>query len=66
MRSTNHYNILESNDIIHRVFTPTLGFSIKSQLGGVSTLLNAGKTTNFVYEIISSKLSQNLYLSEFF
>ncbi len=28
-----------------------LGFSIKSQLGGDSTLLNAGKTTNFVYEI---------------
>lgn len=30
---------------------PTLGFSIKSQLGGASTLLNAGKTTNFIYEI---------------
>lgn len=28
-----------------------LGFSIKSQLGGDSTLLNAGKTTNFVYQI---------------
>ncbi len=28
-----------------------LGFSIKSQLGGDSTLLNAGKTTNFIYEI---------------
>ncbi|MCC5919681.1 MAG: HpaII family restriction endonuclease [Cyclobacteriaceae bacterium] len=28
--------------------TPELGFSIKSQLGGASTLLNAGKTTNFV------------------
>ena len=31
--------------------TPELGFSIKSQLGGDSTLLNAGKTTNFVYQI---------------
>lgn len=31
--------------------TPELGFSIKSQLGGASTLLNAGKTTNFIYEI---------------
>lgn len=28
-----------------------LGFSIKSQLGGEATLLNAGKTTNFIYEI---------------
>lgn len=31
--------------------TAELGFSIKSQLGGDSTLLNAGKTTNFVYQI---------------
>lgn len=30
---------------------PTLGFSIKSQLGSPSTLLNAGKTTNFIYKI---------------
>lgn len=28
-----------------------LGFSVKSMIGGASTLLNAGKTTNFVYEI---------------
>lgn len=28
-----------------------LGFSIKSQLGGDSTLLNAGQTTNFIYEL---------------
>lgn len=28
-----------------------LGFSIKSQLGNASTLLNAGKTTNFIYKI---------------
>lgn len=39
--------------------TPELGFSIKSQLGGASTLLNAGKTTNFVYEIESNVLSDN-------
>lgn len=32
--------------------TAELGFSIKSQLGGESTLLNAGKTTNFVYKIL--------------
>jgi hypothetical protein len=28
-----------------------LGFSIKSQLGGKSTLLNASKSTNFIYQI---------------
>jgi len=31
--------------------TPTLGFSIKSMIGGASTLLNPGKTTNFIYEV---------------
>lgn len=35
--------------------TAELGFSIKSQLGGDSTLLNAGKTTNFVYQIYGFK-----------
>lgn len=30
---------------------PMLGFSIKSQLGSPSTLLNAGKTTNFIFKI---------------
>ena len=29
----------------------TFGFSIKSKLGGSSTLLNAGKPTNFIFEI---------------
>ena len=38
--------------------TPELGFSIKSQLGGASTLLNAGRTTNFVYEIENTLLSE--------
>lgn len=32
-----------------------LGFSIKSQLGGDSTLLNAGKPTNFIYSITAFK-----------
>ena len=27
------------------------GFSIKSRLGGPSTLVNAGRTTNFIYEV---------------
>lgn len=31
--------------------TPTLGFSIKSQLGSPSTLLNPGESTNIVYKI---------------
>jgi hypothetical protein len=37
--------------------TPLLGFSIKSQLGGASTLLNAGKTTNFIYQIENNALT---------
>lgn len=36
---------------------PTLGFSIKSQLGSPSTLLNAGKTTNFIFKINDVSLS---------
>jgi hypothetical protein len=39
--------------------SPELGFSIKSQLGGASTLLNAGKTTNFIYQIEEVVLSDN-------
>jgi len=38
---------------------PTLGFSIKSQIGSSSTLLNAGKTTNFIYKINGATLSPN-------
>jgi hypothetical protein len=41
---------------------PELGFSIKSQLGGASTLLNAGKTTNFIFKINNYSLSQNQVL----
>lgn len=37
---------------------PTLGFSIKSQLGSPSTLLNAGKTTNFVFKIEELSFSE--------
>jgi hypothetical protein len=39
--------------------TPELGFSIKSQLGGASTLLNAGKTTNFIFEIKGTILNDS-------
>lgn len=30
---------------------PELGFSVKSMIGGASTLLNAGKTTNFIFKV---------------
>lgn len=36
-----------------------LGFSIKSQLGGDSTLLNAGKTTNFTYRVENITLTDS-------
>lgn len=37
---------------INTGYSPTVGFSIKSELGSLPTLLNAGKTTNFIYKII--------------
>lgn len=40
--------------LVHEPSNPLdviLKFSIKSQLGSASTLLNAGKTTNFIYKI---------------
>lgn len=37
---------------------PTLGFSIKSQLGNPSTLLNAGRTTNFIFKINGLNLDE--------
>jgi len=48
--------------VIHDLKTnlqPELGFSIKSQLGRASTLLNAGKTTNFIYRVSKCNLSDN-------
>ena len=36
---------------INTGYSPTVGFSIKSELGSSPTLLNAGKTTNFIYKI---------------
>lgn len=35
--------------------TAELGFSIKSQVGNDSTILNAGKTTNFIYQVLDFK-----------
>ena len=50
-------NSQEKRDITIKVhdlktgFNPVLGFSIKSQLGSPSTLLNASQATNFVYKV---------------
>ncbi|MDD4282986.1 MAG: HpaII family restriction endonuclease [Bacilli bacterium] len=47
----------DKSDIMIRIhdlntgYEPVLCFSIKSRLGSPSTLLNAGKTTNFTYKI---------------
>lgn len=35
--------------------TAELGFSIKSQVGNDSTILNASKTTNFIYQVLGFK-----------
>lgn len=46
--------------VIHDLRTnmsPLLGFSIKSQLGSASTLLNAGATTNITYTVCGRNLS---------
>lgn len=37
--------------------TPLLGFSIKSQLGSASTLLNAGEATNILYKVEGASLT---------
>lgn len=41
---------------MHTGLSPTLGFSIKSYLGGSSTLINASQKTNFLYEIKNTSL----------
>lgn len=46
--------------MVHDIKTgsdPTLGFSIKSQLGSPSTLFNASGATNFIYELSGHTLS---------
>lgn len=59
-------NSTEKSDIkivIHDALTgtePELGFSIKSQLGEPATLLNASKSTNFIYRIDNLKDNDKL------
>lgn len=51
------------NIIIHDLRTnqqPLLGFSIKSQLGNPSTLLNPGKTTNFIYAVTGKNIESEI------
>jgi len=49
---------IDKNDIMVKiidadtVYSPTIGSSMKFELGSYHTLLNAGKTTNFIYKII--------------
>ena len=45
---------------INTGFDVIQGFSIKSRLGSPSTLLNPGKTTNFIYEIIGTLSSRDI------
>ena len=39
--------------------TPLLGFSIKSQLGSASTLLNAAEATNIRYSVVGKKMTDD-------
>lgn len=68
MRSYNSSSLKASSSLksdiciaIHDHLTgmnPQLGFRIKSQLGSASTLLNAGRTTNFIYRVSGLSLQQ--------
>lgn len=53
---------IEIHDI-QTVYELEVGFSIKSKLGKSATLLNAGKTTNFIYELTGSAETLR-YISE--
>lgn len=50
-KSTDKADIRIKIHDINTGYESVQGFSIKSRLGGASTLINAGKTTNFIYEI---------------
>ena len=45
--------------------TPRVGFSIKSQLGGRSTLLNASPATNFIYRVVPNVPSRKVSYPDF-
>lgn len=47
---------------VHTSYIRDVGFSIKSEVGGAPTLMNAGQTTNFVYRVkgITSKQAEEI------
>ena len=53
--------VMDKNDIMVKiidtdtVYSQTIGSSMKSELGSYHTLLNAGKTTNFIYRIVQNQ-----------
>ena len=49
--STDKTDITVTMHDIETGYEPVVGFSIKSELGGAPTLLNASKATNFVYKV---------------
>lgn len=51
-KSTDKADIRMKIHDINTGYDAIQGFSIKSRLGSPSTLVNAGKTTNFIYEIV--------------
>lgn len=50
--SINKSDIMLNVIDINTGYKPTVGFSIKSDLGSPPTLLNASKSTNFIYKVI--------------
>jgi hypothetical protein len=48
-----------------KVPSPAVGFSIKSQLGGAATLLNASGATNFIYKILREEPANQAAYPEF-
>ena len=52
-------------DIVTKSPTPRVGFNIKSQIGGRSTLLNASGATNFIYKVIAKDPSTHNRLPKF-
>jgi hypothetical protein len=56
--------------VIHDLRTnqqPSLGFSIKSQIGSPSTLLNPGKPTNFIFKVTGINYSEDFkYINSLF
>lgn len=57
-KSTSKSDILIQIHDIHTGSIPELGFSIKSQLGSPSTLLNSSKSTGFRYKITGTNFTE--------